>query len=101
MRMKEYLDTEETNRKRELHYGVLREPPAPYFTHQQLVLHVARLLCDHVEPRRLGRVAVAPVDVILDAEQALVVQPDVLFISEARTSIVRNQVWGPPDLVVE
>jgi len=98
----EYLyETRETNRKRELRGGVIREPPAPYFSHQQLVLKVARVLSDHVEPRQLGQVAVAPVDVILDHDKNLVVQPDVLFVSTARLSIVRNQVWGAPDLVVE
>ena len=98
----QYLyDTGESNRIRELAMGVIREPPAPYFSHQQLVLKVARVLSDHVEPRRLGSVAVAPVDVILDREKNLVVQPDVLFISTERLSIIRNQVWGPPDLLVE
>ena len=59
----EYLyDTEETNRIRELAMGVLREPPAPFFSHQSLVLRLARIWADHVEPRKLGRVAVAPVD---------------------------------------
>src|SRR5437868_2421143 len=82
MTTNEYLyDTEETRRKRELHYGVIREPPAPFFSHQQVVLHIARLLCSHVEPRRLGRVAIAPVDVILDPWSSLIVQPDVLFIA--------------------
>jgi Uma2 family endonuclease len=81
--------------------GMVREPPAPFFSHQSLVLKVARILDDHVEPRRLGRVAVTPVDVILDRERALIVQPDVLFVSTARLGIVRDQVWGPPDLVVE
>lgn len=98
----EYLyDTEETNRPRELSYGMVREPPAPFFSHQSLVLKVAKILSDHVEPRKLGRVAVAPVDVVLDRERALIVQPDVLFVSTERLSIIRNQVWGAPDLVAE
>lgn len=98
----EYLyDTEETNRSRELSYGMIREPPAPFFSHQSLVLRVAKIWSDHVEPRQLGRVAVAPVDVVLDKERALIVQPDVLFVSTGRLSIVRNQVWGAPDLVAE
>jgi Uma2 family endonuclease len=97
----DYLDGEETNRKHELAYGVLREPPAPFFSHQQLVFRVARLLADHVEPRGLGRVGLAPIDVVLDAERALVLQPDVLFVAAERLSIIRDQVWGAPDLVVE
>ena len=98
----EYLyDTEETNRPRELSYGMVREPPAPFFSHQSLVLKVAKILSDHVEPRKLGRVAVAPVDVVLDRERALIVQPDVLFVSTERLSIIGNQVWGAPDLVAE
>jgi len=98
----EYLhDTEETNRIRELAMGMVREPPAPFFSHQALVLRVARLWGDHVEPRKLGRVAIAPLDVILDRERALILQPDVLFVSTERLSIIRDQVWGAPDLVAE
>ena len=41
------------------------------------------------------------VDVVLDRERALIVQPDVLFIAAERLSIIQNQVWGAPDLVVE
>ena len=97
----EYLNTEETNRRRELRYGRVSEPPAPFFSHQVVVLRIARALCEHVEPLHLGVVGLSPIDVVLDAERSLIVQPDVLFISAARRSIVRNQVWGAPDLVIE
>lgn len=99
MTVKEYLyDTPETLRRRELRYGVLREPPAPFWSHQLVVLHIARKLIDHVEARDLGLVNVAPIDVILDEKEHLIVQPDVLFVSMDRRAIVRDQVWGAPDL---
>ena len=97
----DYLKTSESNRPREVTYGIVREPPAPFFSHQSVVLATARALCDHTDRGGLGKVAVAPIDVILDPERALIVQPDVLFVSTERLSIIRDQVWGAPDLVVE
>jgi Uma2 family endonuclease len=98
----EYLySTDETNRIRELAMGMVREPPAPFFSHQTVALKVARIIGDHAEPRKLGRVAIAPVDVILDRDRALILQPDVLFVSSERLAIIRDQVWGAPDLIAE
>jgi Uma2 family endonuclease len=98
----EYLyETDETNRRRELILSRVSEPPAPFFSHQALVLRVAKVWSDHAEPRGLGRVAIAPVDVVLDHSRGLILQPDVLFISTPRLSIIRDQVWGAPDLVAE
>jgi len=100
MTTNEYLYyTVETNRPRELRYGILREPPAPFFRHQAVVFRVARRIADVCDDA--DRVVIAPIDVILDADQALIVQPDVLFVSAARASIIRDQIWGAPDLVVE
>jgi Uma2 family endonuclease len=101
MTTKQYLKTAETREPRELAYGVLREPPAPFFAHQREVFKIARLLADYVESAKLGVIGVAPLDVILDAERSLIVQPDVLFVANERLSIIQNQVWGGPDLVVE
>jgi Uma2 family endonuclease len=101
MTTSEYLQTSEYSRPRELAHGVVREPPAPFFSHQQVVLKTARVLAAHVERHRCGHVAIAPLDVVLDAARALVVQPDLLFVAADRSSIIRNQIWGAPDLVVE
>jgi Uma2 family endonuclease len=97
----DYLLGAETLRRRELEWGVLRNAPAPTSWHQALVTRVAVLLDAHARPSGLGRTLVAPVDVVLDAERHLILQPDVVFISAARRSITGDQIWGPPDLVVE
>jgi Uma2 family endonuclease len=54
-----------------------------------------------VRERNLGEIWISPLDVVLDAEKALVVQPDLMFISKERASIVRDRVRGVPDLVIE
>jgi Uma2 family endonuclease len=96
-----YLDGPETLQRREVVWGVLREPPAPFCSHQRVVTDIAFLLERHVRDRALGQVFVSPVDVVLDERKALILQPDVLLISNDRLGILRNQVWGAPDLVVE
>jgi Uma2 family endonuclease len=97
----EYLRLPETNRPQELRYGVVREPPAPGYHHQIVVGGLYERLQRHVRRRKLGQVVVSPVDVVLDFEHALVVQPDLVFISRARLGIASERVWGAPDLVVE
>jgi Uma2 family endonuclease len=96
-----YFRGRETNRRRELVFGVVREPPAPYFFHQELVTRLAALLHGYVRDRSLGKICVSPVDVVLDRDRALVVQPDVVFVSTARLSLIDRRIWGAPDLVVE
>jgi Uma2 family endonuclease len=101
MTLTEYLRGEETNRPQELAYGVLREPPTPTFAHQIVVGSLYERLNRHVQKYQLGRVVLSPMDVILDFERHLVVQPDVLFVSTERESICRDRIWGAPDLMIE
>ena len=97
----DYFRMPETNRPAELIYGVLREPPAPFYGHQRAVGQLFQLLRQHVLEFRLGDVCVSPMDVVLDEAAGLIVQPDVMFISNERIAIIRDHVWGAPDLVVE
>lgn len=96
-----YLASEETNRPQELAYGILRTPAAPSFEHQIIVGRLYERLAAHVRRRRAGRVVTSPVDVILDRERGLVVQPDVVFVSTPRLHICTDRIWGPPDLAIE
>ena len=97
----EYLSGDETNRPFELAYGVVREPASPTWQHQLVVGRVYQRLERHVSRYGLGRVAQSPIDVVLDRDRALVVQPDVVFVATERLSICKARIWGPPDLVVE
>jgi Uma2 family endonuclease len=95
----EYFTYPESNRPMELVYGYVREPAMPSFGHETIVLRIAELLTPHVRERALGKVGRA--DVVLDIEAALVVQPDLIFISNERLRLVDERVWGAPDLVIE
>jgi len=82
----------------ELLYGRFLVTPAPSVLHQLVGGRILRLLQDLAEAR--GGLAVdSPVDVAL-ADHS-VVQPDVIYVSAGRTSIVHRRVEGAPDLVVE
>jgi Uma2 family endonuclease len=101
MTLEEYLATPETNKRFELTYGTLREPAAPSWDHQLIVGRLFRQLDDHVTRLGLGRVGLSPLDVVLDEARHLVVQPDLVFVAEERVHIIRDRIWGAPDLVVE
>lgn len=101
MTVEEYLRTPESVLPQELVYGTLRIADAPLPPHQRAVARLFLALDGHVTDHVLGEVWLSPIDVILDAERHLVVQPDLLFISHARDHIVADRIRGAPDLVVE
>ena len=97
----EYLQTPETVLPRELAFGVLRVAESPTVLHQRVVRDLTVALCAFVKEWHIGEVLPAPMDVVLDYANALVVQPDLLFVSNGRREIIRDRVYGAPDMVVE
>ena len=101
MTVEEYLNAPETVLPQELAFGVLRVADAPRASHQRVVLELLLALAPFVRNRSLGEVLPAPLDVILDRNAALVVQPDLVFVSAARRHIISDQINGAPDLAIE
>ena len=84
----------------ELIEGELFVAPAPNTEHQRKAFRLSRILAEHVEQYDLGEVFIAPYDVLLD--DSTVLEPDIMFVSKRRHSIVTDRcIEGPPDLVVE
>lgn len=100
MTLLEYYNTPETVVPQELVDGILHVADAPFVSHQRVVLKLAIALQTHAD-RAGGEVLVAPVDVILDERRPLVLQPDLLYLTPERQSLVADRVYGAPDLVVE
>ncbi len=101
MTTSEYLQTPETVLPRELAFGVLRVADSPVVRHQRVLRDLLVVLTPFVQNSGRGELLPAPMDVVLDYDAALVVQPDLLFVSSGRQSIVTDRVYGAPDLVVE
>lgn len=80
--------------------GELIMAPAPSLYHQTITGNLHLLLAGFLQKQRLGRVFMAPCDVYLSDHD--VVQPDLLFVAQARLSILQEDgVHGAPDLVIE
>ncbi len=84
----------------ELIGGEIVKKAAPSPRHQRVVRALFLWLEKHAAQNAQGEVFFAPLDVFLDTHNAP--QPDLLFVSAARSGIVTaDGIQGAPDLVVE
>ena len=96
----DYCELPDDGNRYEIVDGMLHVSPAPSEKHQRAVTGLIAQIGPHVLQRKLGRVYVAPLDILLSVGN--VVQPDLVYISRERLSVVTAaNVRGAPDLVVE
>ena len=96
----DYLLIPEDGRRHEILDGEHYVTAAPFLRHQRISIRLSSRLFFFADRHGLGEVLTAPADVVLSLND--VVQPDILFISKARSGIARERsVQGAPDLVIE
>ena len=95
----DYLKTADDERY-ELLSGALVRFPSSREIHQYILGRLFLRLGTFIYGRNLGKVYCSPFDVVLSDTD--VVQPDLLFVSSGRESIITPEnVQGAPDLVIE
>jgi Uma2 family endonuclease len=72
---------------------------SPTPEHQEISGNLFLILAAYIKQKKLGKVYFAPLDTRFDNYN--VFQPDLLFISNERKSIIQKRIEGAPDLVVE
>ena len=96
---RDYLQLPDDKRY-ELVEGELYLVPSPNLDHQRISRQLGMALWLHVSRQNLGEIFHAPCDVVFS--EINVVQPDLLFVSAQRRSILtKANVQGAPELVVE
>lgn len=96
----DYLLIPDDGNRHEIIDGDEYMSPSPTTLHQRIVLTLALALKTRVDKRSMGEVFIAPYDVLLSDTD--IVQPDVLFVSDERASIVKERgIEGAPDLIAE
>lgn len=97
----DFVQFPDDGRRHELIDGEHYVTPSPNAKHQTIVLNLGSALRAHARAHGLGRVFIAPFDVVFSDFD--IVEPDLLFVSKARQRdvLTAKHVRGAPDLVVE
>jgi Uma2 family endonuclease len=86
----------------ELIYGNIVKKTAPTLQHQRISRKLLVALDNFITQNKLGEIFDAPVNVVFDENN--VVEPDLVFVSEAKKSILDENegvILGVPDLIIE
>jgi Uma2 family endonuclease len=94
------LNTPDDGNRYEILDGELIVSAAPVKRHQRMLYLLLLAFASHIEPRHLGHLYFAPVDVMFGTSN--VVEPDLIFIRRDRLHIYQDRVvTGAPDIILE
>jgi Uma2 family endonuclease len=79
--------------------GKLIYKSAPEDINQKIAFELILEIGNYVKIKKLGQVRFSPDDVHFDKEN--IFQPDILFVSIARASIIQKKIYVAPDFIVE
>jgi len=100
MTSEEFFRYAPEDRKAELIDGVMIMHSPPLVIHERLFRFLFTLLSTYVDNHDLGEVLGSRTPVKLEVDQTY--EPDILFVSKERASIVQDKgIFGAPDLVIE
>ncbi len=92
----------EDGNRYELIDGELYVSAAPLNKHQMVSMRFILSMGPFIEKHKLGRLYHAPFDVYLEPGKQTRVEPDILFISRDRLSLIKDKgLYGAPNLVIE
>ena len=82
--------------------GELCMTPSPNSRHQEISMNMAGIIWSFLKKNPIGKSFPAPYDVVFSQDPLQVAEPDLVFVSKARASIVTEKnIQGVPDLLVE
>jgi len=81
-------------------YQYISDWPSRTFDHQVALGNLCSAFLNYEDNvQNNGMYIIGPIEVILDNQNSF--QPDFVYISKERLEIVKDYIYGPPDLVVE
>ena len=96
----DFLTFPDDNVRREIIDGKVYVTPSPNVRHQDRVGRLYLAVATFLEAHPLGRVFVAPLDVLLD--EHTIVEPDLIVVGDDRLDIIEQaNIVGAPSLLVE
>jgi Uma2 family endonuclease len=72
---------------------------SPFLNHQEILGNLHVEIRNFIKDKNMGKALLSPLDVHFDEKN--VVQPDLIFVSIKRSSILQKWIYGAPDFLVE